>query len=320
MLKRLTEKDKLLYLGLLIGAAYGLGTRFVFGHKAILVTVTYLCFVPIVLGIIPLVFADEKQIKSYKTIIFIPWLTVSSSFILMFLFGWEESLCLLILGGPFFILATIGALIYRLIRIHNDKKRNTLLTVILIPFLLSPIEEAFVNPTQIYKVTSEVTINSNPDFVWGNIIRVSKIKDEEYQLGYFNRLGVPRPIKAELFEEKLGGLRIGYFEGGLTFIEHITEWRPSKKVSFDIIVDQKTIRNRVFDKHVLEGNYFNFVNATYEIQPISATKIKLRLISSYSLTSKINFYNRFWGDLFLQDFQDRLLAVIKHRCNNKTTE
>lgn len=315
MLKRLAEKNKLVYLGLLIGVAYALITRFVFGEEANLVSLTYLFLVPAVLGIIPLVFADDKQIKSYRTIIFIPWLTVVSAFLMMFLLGWEESLCFLVLGGPFFMFATIGALIYRLIRIHKDKKRNTLLTVILIPFLFSPIEQAINSPSQIYTVTSEVVINSTPDFVWNNIIRVPEIKDNEYQSGYFNHLGVPRPLEAELSSEKLGALRIGHFEDGLTFIEHITEWQPNKKVSFDITVDPTTIRNKVFDQHVLKGNYFSFVNATYEIEKVNDKQIKLRLASGYRLTSKINFYNKFWGNLFLQDFQDRLLAVIKLRCD-----
>ena len=304
-----------MYLGLLIGVVYGLVTRFVFGREATLVSLAYLFLVPAVLGIIPLVFADDKQIKSYRTIIFVPWLTVASAFLMMYLLGWEESLCFLVLGGPFFMVSTIAALVYRLIRIHKDKKRNALLTVILIPFLFSPIEEAFKSPSQIYTVTSEVEINSTPDYVWSNIIRVPKIKDSEYQAGYFNHLGVPRPTEAVLAEEKLGALRIGHFEGGLTFIEHITDWQPNKRVSFDIIVDPKTIRNRVFDKHVLAGDYFNFVNATYEIETINHKQLKLRLVSSYRLTSKINFYNKFWGDLFLHDFQDRLLAVIKLRCD-----
>jgi hypothetical protein len=315
MFKRLTGKNRLVYLGLIIGVTYALVTRFVFGVDATLVSLAYLFLVPAVLGVIPLIFADDKQIKSYKNIIFIPWLTVASAFLLMFLLGWEESLCFLVLGGPFFMLATIGALIYRLIRIYKDKKRNTLLTVILIPFIFSPIEEAFKSPSEVYSVTSEVIINSTPGYVWNNIIRVPEIKDSEYEPGYFNRLGVPRPIEAELMEEKSGALRIGHFEGGLTFIEHITDWQPYKRVSFSITVDPKTIRNKVFDKHVLEGNYFNFVNATYEIESINEQQVKLRLISSYRLTSKINFYNRFWGNLFLQDFQDRLLDVIKLRCD-----
>lgn len=316
MFKRLTEKNKLIHLGLFLGVVYGLITRLVFGEAATLVTLSYLFVVPAVLGVIPLVFASDEQIRSYKTLIFIPWLTVASVFLTLWLVGLEEAICLLILGAPFFIIGTIGALIYRLIRIHRDK-RKILLTVVLIPFLFSPLEETVKNPSDIFTVTSEVKVNSTPGNIWRNIIRVSPIKDSEYQAGFFQYLGVPRPIEAELTDEKPGALRIGHFEGGLTFIEHITDWKPNERVSFDITVDPKTIRNRVFDQHVLSGGYFSFVNATYEIEPLNDQQVMLRLVSSYRLTSKVNFYNRFWGDLLLQDFQDRLLAVIKLRCDNE---
>jgi hypothetical protein len=41
---------------------------------------------------------------------------------------------------------------------------------------------------------------------------------------------------------------------------------------------------------------------------------KLTLTTHYRLTSKVNFYGKFWSDLILKDFQDRLLHVIEKRC------
>ena len=314
MARRFAEKYLLLLLGVLIGVAYGLFTRIVFGQRATLVSLSFLFLVPTVLGIIPLVFANDAQIRSYRYIIFIPWLTVVAFFLTMLAVGIESSICLLIIGAPFFILGTVGALTFMLIRIHI-KKKNTLLTLIIIPFLFSPIEEAINTPSQVYTVASEVTINSTPDRVWNNIIRVPEIKDSEYNPGFFNYLGVPRPIEAELSDEHTGAQRIGHFQDGLTFIEHITDWQPNKKVSFDIVVDPQTIRPAVFDQHVLKGDYFKFIEASYELEQTGDNQIKLRLVSNYRLTSKVNFYNKFWGDLLLKDFQDRLLAVIKFRCD-----
>lgn len=308
------EKNKLLYYGIILGLAYGIVTRLVFGEDATLVSLTYLFLVPAVLGIVPLVFANTQQIASYKTIIFIPWLTVASVFLVLFISGLEESICVLILGAPFFILVTLGAFIYRLIRIHRAKHRNTLLALILLPFLLSPLEKSFDSPTELCSVSSEIIVHSTPQNVWNKIIRVPEIREEEYTAGFFNRLGIPRPIEAELEAEHLGALRIGHFEGGLKFIEHITEWQPYHKVSFDIQIDSATVRNRVFDRHVLLGNYFQFVAASYEIEPLDNKQLRLRLLSTYTLQSKTNFYNKFWGNLILQDFQDRLLAVIAQRC------
>jgi hypothetical protein len=42
---------------------------------------------------------------------------------------------------------------------------------------------------------------------------------------------------------------------------------------------------------------------------------ELVLHSSYELRTNLNWYAAFWGNLMLADFQERLLAVIKGRCN-----
>jgi len=74
------------------------------------------------------------------------------------------------------------------------------------------------------------------------------------------------------------------------------------------------VSQKVFDQHILKGNYFTFVDATYELTDLKNGQVKLTLSSSYQLTSKINFYGKFWGNLILSDFQDRLLDVIESRC------
>ncbi|MBO9573616.1 MAG: hypothetical protein J7497_15620, partial [Chitinophagaceae bacterium] len=73
---RLKQKYGLLIIGIVTGIAYGMITRLVFGEQATLASITYLFIIPAILGIIPLMFADNDQLKSYKNIIFIPWITV----------------------------------------------------------------------------------------------------------------------------------------------------------------------------------------------------------------------------------------------------
>lgn len=292
---------------------YGLLTRISFGEDATLASITYLFIIPTILGIVPFIFADNEQIKSYKNIIFIPWLTIATFFLTMFMVGLEESICLLILAGPFFILGTLGAFIYRLVQINKQKRKGKLLTLLLIPFLLSPLEEWFDSPSDTFYVESEVVISATPEVVWNNIVEVQTIQAREYETGFFNDIGIPRPLSATVDMKGVGGQRIGNFDGGLRFLETITRFEPNKAVAFDIRVDPKTVRPNVFDQHVLNGNYFNFVNATYELTHLSGGKVNLKLSSSYQLTSKINFYGKFWGDIILKDFQDRLLLVIEHR-------
>lgn len=312
---KFASKYYLLIFGILLGIAYGLVTRLVWGEQMALASLTYLFLIPAVLGVIPFIFANEAQVRSYLYIIFIPWLTVMAFFLTMWMLGIESLICLIILGAPFFVLGTVGALIFRLILLHDRAKKNRMpaFAFMLLPVLVAPIEHAVSSPSEVYSVTSEVVINARPDDVWNNIVRVPEITESEYHRGTFNYLGIPRPIEAELMDERPGALRKGHFEGGLTFIEHIIDWQPHRKVTFDIVVDPDTIADRVFDQHVLKGNYFNFVEAGYEIEPIGESQVRLQLTSRYRLTSKVNFYGKFWGDLFLADFQDRLLDVIKRR-------
>lgn len=318
---RFVTKHYLLVFGVLIGIAYGLVTRLVWGQQMALASLTYLFVIPAVLGVIPFVFANEAQVRSYLYIIFIPWLTVLAFFLTMWMMRVESLICLTILGAPFFILGTVGALIFRLVLLRERAKKNVLpaIAFMLLPVLLAPVEHAVNSPSAVYSVTSEVVINARPDEVWENIVRVSEISESEYRSGTFNYLGIPRPIEAELVDERPGALRKGRFEGGLTFVEHIIDWQPHRKVTFDIVVDPDTIADRVFDQHVLKGNYFGFVEAGYEIEPVSDTEVRLRLTSRYRLTSKVNFYGKFWGDIFLTDFQDRLLDVIKRRTDRVQT-
>lgn len=314
---RLKQKYGLLIIGTAIGIAYGLVTRLVFGQNATLASVTYLFIIPTILGIIPLMFADNDKLKSYRNIIFIPWLTVATFFFTMFLFGIEDFICLLVLAAPFFILGTVGALIYRLVQINRQKSKGKLLTLVLLPFLFAPIEEYIKSPSDTFNVKSEVIINATPQLIWDNIVEVETINQDEYNSGFFNSIGIPRPISATVDKKELGGQRIGNFEGGLKFIETITEYEENRKVSFDIKIDPTTVRQKVFYQHVLNGNYFTFIDATYELTELKNGQVKLTLYSSYQLTSTINFYGKFWGDIILTDFQDRLLNVIENRCETK---
>ncbi|SHK49947.1 hypothetical protein SAMN04488028_105214 [Reichenbachiella agariperforans] len=316
-MKKIQQKYGLLLIGVSIGVLYGLITRVVFDEKATLASVTYLFVIPTILGIVPLGFANNEQLKSYKNIIFIPWLTTATFFLTMFLIGLEEFICLLVLAGPFFILGTIGAFIYRLVQLNKEKRKGKLLSLLLVPFLLSPLEQAINSPSSIYQIENEVVISSTSENIWSNIIEVKPIHEAEYKSGFFNRIGIPRPISAEVDKKEVGGQRIGNFEGGLEFKEHISEYDLNNSVSFSIHVTPESIRQNVFDQHVLNGNYFNFVNATYKLKELEDGKVLLKLSSNYQLTSKINLYGKFWGDIILGDFQERLLYVIANRCEMK---
>lgn len=91
--------------------------------------------------------------------------------------------------------------------------------------------------------------------------RVRRDQTEEFEPGFWHRLGVPRPIRATVDHAGLGGHRVGTFEYGLRFDELITEFTPPTKMTFTITVDPTQLRPNSTERHGLEGGYFAFIDA-----------------------------------------------------------
>lgn len=168
-----------------------------------------------------------------------------------------------------------------------------------------------------YFKRNKVVIDASKEVIWSNITQVDEIGENEYNSGVFQYLGIPRPIKATVSYNGQGAERIGYFSGGLKFVEVIEGFEPLKKAEFSIKLDEGSLRKVAFDHHVLNGNYFHFNTAIYQIEERKG-HLKLSLNSNYFLKSKLNFYGAFWGNWILADFQARLLDVIKNRCELKS--
>jgi hypothetical protein len=306
-------RQRLLWTGVAIGVAYGVLTRLAFGAAGTLASVTFLFITPAVLGAIPLLIANDETLRAYRSLIFLPWIVMAGLFLVFAALRIEGLMCLMILAAPFALVSLLAAFVVRAVRLRRKARRGVLPALVLGPFLLSPIEASVRSPSAVHETVSSVTVRAPAPTIWEQLIRVPEIPDSAYAAGAFNRMGIPRPVEARLFGEGPGARREGRFAGGLRLDERIVDWVPHRRVSFSILVDTSTIRPVVFDRHVLTGGYFEFVDAAYEIEPLGDGTHALRLISRYRLTSKLNFYGRLWGDAILRDFQSRLLAVLAAR-------
>lgn len=309
------------HAGIIIGALYALVLRLVFNvHEFAelfnLFSLTFVWLTPVGIGIIPLLYASKDQLKSWGYRISSPVWTVSIFFLLCFLTRLEDLICLFVLLIPYILIAATAGLIAGEIIERARIKKRTLYTILLFPFVVSPIEQQFSNPVNDYVVATKITIDAKAEIIWQNIVRVRLISEAEYSRGFFNYAGIPRPLYAELDKDTLGATRIGHFEDGLQFVETVQTWERNKQIRFNITVIPSTIRKTVFDQHLLKGNHFRFLNAEYFLKELPNGKTELTLTSSYQLNTKINTYGSFWGNQFLTDFQDRLLQVIKARCEN----
>ncbi len=311
------------FSGVIIGGAYAFLIRILFSNPVLkdgmfkfsLFSITFIWIVPILIGAIPIIFAPKDKKISIRFSIWSPVVSVLLFFLIAFLSHIEDIICLWILAIPFVTGAIIGGITIRAIVVHNRKKKGYLYSLLLVPALSSLVEGQFKTPVQRFSYSNSVTISATPQAIWPNIIRVREIKENEYRKGFFYYAGIPRPLYATLDTDAAGGIRIGHFGGGLRFIERVATWEPNQKISFDITVDETSIGNSVFDNHILRGGRFRFVEAAYQLQQTGPNTTLLTLKSTYELNSKINGYASYWGQILLNDFQGRLLEVIKQRCD-----
>lgn len=311
------------YAGILLGALYALILRLVFNiqgleHAYNLFSITFIWVAPVIIGLIPLFYANKNQLESWSYRIFSPVLTVLLFSLICLLTRIEDLICLWVLMLPYFFGAGLVGLIAGEIIKKRKVKKGTLYSLIILPLFLSPIEQQIEPVSERYTVETKVLIQAPPDRIWENIIRVKEIEAGEYEKGFFNYAGIPRPLYAELDKDTLGATRIGHFEGGLKFEEKVTTWERNEHIAFDITVVPASIRKTVFDQHILKGQHFKFLNASYRLQPLADGQTRLILTSSYALNTHINGYSSYCGNQLLSDFQERLLEVIKDRCESTT--
>lgn len=307
------------YGGILIGGFYGLLMRIVFGLNfkgdfADLFSITFVWILPIIVGLTPLIFWPKEDLESFGVRVSRPVLTVLTFFILCYWTGHEDIICILIISIPFLIVAGVSGVILGGAILRYRRHKGILYSVLFVPLIAGLIEPTIPTPTEKYETASSIVINADKLEIWKNIVRVNEIKNNEYKKGFFNYAGIPRPLRAELDKDTLGGVRIGHFEGGLKFQENIIEWSKCDFITFDIKIIPSSSKRTIFERHMLNGEHFKFLNATYRLKNISNNKTELLLTTKYQLDTKINFYGEFWGQQLLTDFQDRLIKVIKTRC------
>ena len=157
----------------------------------------------------------------------------------------------------------------------------------------------------IKSIYSKIDINAKPEIIWDQItnVRIEQFSDPTI----FKILGIPRPLKADLIAEGVGGKRIAYFENGKRFIQEITSWKPFTQYSFNFNPETGFIVGYFFD---LSIGVFRIPSGKYNLST-NSEKTTLELSTTYSLDKKIILLFNIPVRLILIAFQNYLLKSIK---------
>lgn len=309
------SRIRTLLIGLTAGVAYAVLVMLFVMSVRKSVSVGYIFVLPIIFGAIPVLFSTKEQLKAYKTYLLLPWGIAITFSLLSLISGFEGMICLVIIIGPFLILGSVGGFIFRLIKLKDRDDNTPLYSCLILPFLVILLESNIEVTDQFYTVNTELEVNAPRSVVWDNIKNVKNIKDDEIETHFIHLIGIPKPLDGRIDREEAGGIRSISWAKGIKFQEHIKTWKKEEGFSYDIIVDPNSIPPTTLDEHVMiGGEYFDVVNGSYKIEPVSKDRNKVILTCTYRVTTNLNLYSRWWADYILNDFNEMILEVIKKRC------
>jgi len=310
---------------IIIPILFALLLRVIFGASIFddflsVMTWTFFLLVPVAIGGLTMYFSSIEKVKSLLYRIFAPWLPIILVIGLTILIGLEGWACWIMISPLFFIFGSIGGLIAGYFKLKKSQKneRLNLSVLVLLPFIIGPIENSIPLNPEVFKTYTSIIINSNDKKIWDNVTSVKEIKAKEDSSTLTKWLGFPKPIKAELDKQEVGGYRKAIFEKGLIFNETVTEYKDLKLMRFKIKANTYEIPSTTLDEHILiGGEYFDMLNGTYELEKINDHQYKLILYSNFSMKTTFNSYAGIWGKWIMKDIQNNILKVIKERSENE---
>jgi len=308
-------------VGVTLGAIYGIVARAVVSFEpqthrigdaiAPLFSVMSLGFiicVPFAMGYLTVKPAPPSPPWWFR--VFAPWIPCLLVVLAAFVIAWEGLICIVLALPIMLFFSSLGGLFTVT---AASESGATLPIILLLPYVVMPLEHGRVAPREIVETTTETTISAPANVVWRHVVSVDSIRPDEERPALFTAIGFPRPISATLSHEGVGGIRDATFQGGIHFVETVTRWEPERAIGFTIRA--QPVPASTLDPHVtIGGPYFDVLTGTYELYPLSNGKVRLVLHSQHRVSTEFNLYAGWWSDRIMRSIQDNILDVIQRRC------
>lgn len=307
-----TARSMLLNLavGALCGVGYGL-LSYVWlrdgGDATGVMVASYLFLVPLGLGLISSLFVP-RGLPVGPAIGFAA-ATVAVFLVVALIVGWEGLICISLAAPAMFVCGIVGGLIGYALRRARGRVPAVLLGAGL-PLLLGPLEQGRTAPTEYWAAADSIVIYAEPAQVWAQIRSVPLIHDREIPNGWVYAIGLPRPREAVLSRDGVGAVRVARFEGGLSFVETVTDWAPGARLAFRIQARDPG----QLDPHVrVGGAFFDVQSGRYDLEAVAQGVTVLHLTSTQRVSTHFNAYTGFFTRAIMHDLQRSILQVIRNR-------
>jgi len=232
-------------------------------------------------------------------------------FILLLAIKLEGMICILMALPIIIVAVALGAFVKYLVNSYykKDKKENLLKSSIL-PFCLflafGFVETEFnKNDNNIIEIKSEITLPYSAMEVYETIKSVDTLNAEK---PFLMKLDLPIPQKCILEEEKVGGIRTCYFEGG-QIVEKITQLEKGKILKMDVIDYQLTGRK-----------WLGFKEAIYLFEELENGQTLMTRITTYTSELYPRFYWQPLEKIGIEQEHDYVFKNLEKDLKNKYGE
>lgn len=233
-------------------------------------------------------------------------------FLLSIIFFKEGGICVAMASPFFFFFSLIGSTLTQ--RRLRRRYWPTSSMMILLPLLFLPIEQQFEMPMVEEAVVSVIDIDATPAEIWAHTVEIPAIATRELKPTFSHTVvRVPLPVDARMEGEGVGAVRHLAWTQGVRFQEVVTDWQQDRRLAWDFRFGPESIPDRV-EAHIdVNSRYLKISHGDYVLEPLANGRTRLTLTTHYQMATPINAYCRMWGKVFLNDFHNTVLKVIKDR-------
>jgi uncharacterized membrane protein YhaH (DUF805 family) len=227
----------------------------------------------------------------------------------MFTFGFEGAICLLMASPLAIGIGLLGGTVGRAIARHDSgRPTHALLALILFPAAHPLLEPG--GPAILHEVRSAIEIDAPPEIVWSRVIAFPELPEPS---ALVRHMGIAYPQRAHIDGAGVGATRYCEFSTG-AFVEPITVWDPGRRLSFDVARQPPPLREwspyaNVLPPH-LDG-FFRARRGEFRFVRLTGNRTRLEGSTWYELRIYPEAYWSIFADVIVGQIHRRVLEHIQ---------
>ena len=196
----------------------------------------------------------------------------------------------------------------------DGQERTFAIGLFALPLALLPIEASLPAPAAMHTVSRSIVIDAPAHAIWPLMQGMGDVGANEGRFNFSQSVAsLPRPVNATLHGSGIGARRLGRWENGIHFAEIVDRWEPGRRIGwrFDF---SDSAGWEFTDRHLHPGSeHMDVTRGGYTLEALGPGRHRLTLFTDYTARTHLNAYAALWGELFLGDVSNNLLAIIKDR-------